>query len=51
MLILSAIATGWFLYATGVYFEASVPAAISGLLLVVFVIGLALLHMFAELYS
>ena len=51
VLILSAIATGWFLYATGVYFEASVPAAISGLLLVVFVIGLALLHMLLELYS
>jgi len=51
VLICSAVATGWFLYATSVHLQGSVAALIGGLLLVVLVIGLSLVHMLAELYS
>jgi len=50
-LVLSAVATGWFLYATSVYVGAATPALVAGLAFVVLVIGLSLLHMLAELHS
>jgi len=50
-LLVSAVATAWFFYATSRYFEVSVPVLLSGAALVVAVTFLALLHMLLELYS
>lgn len=50
VLVLSAIATGWFFYATSVYVGATTPALVAGLVVVVLVIWLSLLHMLTELY-
>lgn len=50
-LVLSSVATGWFLLARGAYFGGSVPAVVTGLLVVVAVLWLSVLHMLAELYS
>lgn len=50
-LVLSSVATGWFLLARGTYVGGSVPAVVTGLLVVVAVLWLSVLHMLSELYA